>query len=113
MDFQSEEITILRTGMVNLPQLFVFYPCSSETVNDGSLPANTTIVSATSQLFSSASVDITSAVVVSTTIENRLNVRVLFNYSGTPAKGKCKLLLSLTLNTGAVIVKRWDELTIE
>jgi len=113
MDFTGSGANILRDGVINFPLVFSFLPCSGERTNDGSLPYGSIVSTATAVLYSSANVDISTNIIGSVQVERNTDVRILLNYSAIPAKGRCKLLLSLNLNTGSVLVKRYDRLTIE
>lgn len=113
MDMLGDEIVLLKSGAVAYPITFVFAPCSNDTTNDGSIPYGTTIASATVTVLDSAGTDISSSVVNNSGVVDGLKYTILFDYPALAAKGMCIVNMYLTLSSGAVLPKRWNELKIE
>ena len=104
------EVITLRPGDSAIPYSFEASPASSQSANDGAIPYGTSVSGAVVTCFKNG-VAVTD-VIEGSDVSNNI-IQVQLNYPDTNKGGKYELRFALTLDTGAVINKRFDELYAE
>ena len=110
-DFIGVEKVRLMEGTDNYPVSFEFIAAPSVS-GKGSIPYNTEIEEADVTVYDAAGLDVSVAVVESVVVSGGLVVIASFDYTALAAKGKCKVIISVTLDSGAVLPFYWDGLEI-
>ena len=100
--FSTTGLISLQPGSATVPYTFTFAAASSATANDGSIPFGTTISSAAVTAFDAAGNDVTTEMVVSSSVSSPV-VTVSLKYPATTGQGVYSLEMLLTLSTGAVM----------
>ncbi len=108
-DVIGHEVITLRPGDSAVPYDFYAKPTTSQTANDGAIPYSTNVLSAVVKGYKNG-VESTGIVQGSSVGSNIIQVQL--NYP-TEVGGKYELRFALTLDTGAVVDKRFDELYAE
>lgn len=105
-DVEGNEIIILRPGDSAVPYDFYAQPCTGQTTNDGAIPNGTTVASVDVKGYDHNG-DESSNLVQGSSESNNI-IQVQLNYP-TEGGGRYHLRFALTLDSGAVINKRYDE----
>ncbi len=112
MEFIGNTTVTLHPGTTGYPVTFHFSTATAKG-NDGSLPFGSVILSATVLVAAFGGEDISTAAVDMVTVDGGAGtVRIWVSHAPVAKKGPCKVMVGLTLSSGAVITKRWDGLVM-
>ena len=100
--FLTKGKILLQPGSDAVPYFFTFPAATSQEANDGSIPYGTTISSKAITAFDADGNDVTSEIIVSTSLSTPV-VTVRFKYPATTGDGRYSIEFLLTLSTGAVM----------
>ena len=106
-DVQGHKVVRLRPGD-SVTYEFSAPPCSSRTANDGAIPFGTNVSSVAVTAYKGKVVATADIVVQSSVAANIVQVEL--KYPTTNGGGQYQLRIALTLDTGEVVNKRFDEL---
>jgi len=98
--FTTPGLVILQPGSLTVPYSFTFSVASSATANDGSIPYDSTIVSAAVKAFDAGGTDRTTELIASSSVSSPV-VSVSLKYPATTGEGVYSIEFVLTLSTGA------------
>lgn len=102
LNFTRQAQVKLQPTTRNLPLRFAFTQCSSETVNDGSIPYGETISSAVVKAYSPSGSDVTTSMVTQGAAVDGLNVSCEISWYTGVADGLHKLTVILTMLSGYI-----------
>jgi len=105
-DVEGNEIIVLRPGDSAKPYEFYAKPCTSQSSNDGAIPYGTSVSDVAVKAYKKG-VESTE-IIEASSVSNNI-VQVQLNYPDDDESGKYQLRFDLTLDTGAVISLRYDE----
>ena len=105
-DVIGHEVITLRPDDVAVPYDFYAKPCTSETANDGAIPFTTSVSGVVVKGYKNGV--LSTDLVRGASVANNI-IQVQLDYPAEEG-GKYELRFALTLDTGAVINKRFDEL---
>lgn len=104
-DVIGHEVITLRPGDSAVPYDFNAPACSSQNANDGAIPYGTDVSSVVVKGYKKG---VESSNLIQASSESNNIIQVQLNYP-TEGGGKYQLRFDLTLDTGAVLSKRFDE----